>query len=275
MTILDDIAQDPQTQAATAAAPAAIVALEKRLGRDLPRAYRDFLCRFNGGEFRFARMLSVAELADQESTDNDLFAIGDDYSGEAYCLDFRDAGGDCDDPPVVLKYGYGDIKAIAPSFSAFLESAYDPVLQPREVEARIPRFRSLAPVARIDLPLLAKQGLALHLLSPDVLDAKYDPNPSSFEQPPVPRASHTVALSIYEPDSGASDRVGCGKPIDLGYNGIAVLDVSDRPLTQVGAGSRPRKLLGPYSLQTVLHVECAERIPADAVLLLRFTVIGE
>lgn len=270
MNILDRIAQDPETMAAPGASGVIIAAVERRLGIRLPRIYKDFLTRFDGGEFRFARMLASGELIKRSYDGAEFLAIGDDYAGEAYCLDLSDG---CDDPPVVLLLSYGALEPVTPSFTEFLASAYDASRQPREVIERVEGFRALPAGACVDLPLLAPYGLALHLLDVEVLDAKHDPFPSSFEQPAPPPASRSVVLAICEPGSGATDKLGSSKAVDLGPGDISIVDKNSRSQTIIGKGSCPRKLFGPYSLQTVLYVECAKAIEAQAVLQLRFTVM--
>jgi hypothetical protein len=114
---IDKIRSHPDSSFQRGATERQIASAQKRLGVTFPPSYRKFLCHFNGGEFRFARMYRITQtgagffdLAEQMAVasqffgpfrDRSILLFGDDYSGNYYCFELAKANrkGEC---PVVL-----------------------------------------------------------------------------------------------------------------------------------------------------------------------------
>jgi hypothetical protein len=94
-----------------------IATAQKNLAVTFPPSYAQFLRHFNGGEFRFARVYRITpsgagffDLAEEMAAasehfpafrDRQLLLFGDDYSGNYFCFDLKQANrkGEC---PVVF-----------------------------------------------------------------------------------------------------------------------------------------------------------------------------
>jgi hypothetical protein len=199
----------------------------------------------------------LSECGEQNVEVPQLVPFGDDCSGDLFCFDLREKRSH-GDPPIVLYAHSGDeTEPVTDSFLEFLSKEYRNAkgelgrpIEPQTTTVRIPGIKKFKPGSWVGVPELARHGLDLQVIDPELTDDSYADDPSPFPRHgPEPEPKNMIAFSIYKPDDSEA---WMGDRIQFGYTSIVLFDRSRKKLVPVNTGSAPRlKALGtkhPHTL---------------------------
>lgn len=115
--LLERMENDSETEANTGASQEEITVAQGAAGIRFPPAYTQLLRRFNGGEFRELRLLSVGELATTSAearayvpaiAEGQVFAFGKSWAGDLFCFQLSKPAEDSEYPVLCWNHEYSE-----------------------------------------------------------------------------------------------------------------------------------------------------------------------
>lgn len=139
--LLERIEKDSETKSNKGASEEEITTAQDAAGVRFPPAYAQLLRRFNGGEFRELRLLSVGELAAASAearayvpaiAEGQVFVFGKSWAGDLFCFQLFKSAEDGEYPILLWNHEYSEEPDDAPylwepqatNFADFLAAIY-------------------------------------------------------------------------------------------------------------------------------------------------------